>query len=76
MKDPVIARIAMQASDLYADAYSTMLVGSVKNQWEKVTGGFELLILYYLRVHPKRAGFPQSPLSRHTSMGWPSTGWV
>ncbi|KAL5508811.1 hypothetical protein EMCRGX_G004061 [Ephydatia muelleri] len=35
LKDPVIARIAMQASDLYADAYNTMLVGSVKNQWEK-----------------------------------------
>ena len=26
----------MQASDLYADAYSNMLVGSVKQQWEKV----------------------------------------
>jgi len=36
IKDAVIAKIAMQASDLYADAYSNMLVGSVKQQWDKV----------------------------------------
>lgn len=36
IKDAVIAKVAMQASDLYADAYSNMHVGSVKQQWEKV----------------------------------------
>ena len=36
IKDAVIAKIAMQASDLYANAYSNMLVGSVKQQWDKV----------------------------------------
>ena len=33
----MIAKIAMQAADLYADAYSSMQVGSVKNMWEKVS---------------------------------------
>lgn len=36
LKDAVVAKIAMQASDLYADAYSNMLVGSVKQMWDKV----------------------------------------
>ena len=36
IKDAVIAKIAMQASDLSVDAYSNMLVGSVKQQWDKV----------------------------------------
>ena len=36
MKDKVFAKLAMQASDLYADAYSNMLVGTVKQQWDKV----------------------------------------
>ena len=36
IKDAVVAKVAMQASDLYADTYSNMHVGSVKQQWEKV----------------------------------------
>ncbi len=36
IKDAVVAKIAMQASDLYADAYSNMQVGSVKSMWDKV----------------------------------------
>ena len=36
LKDAVIAKIAMQAADLYADAYSNMQVGSVKQMWDKV----------------------------------------
>ena len=47
IKDAVIAKIAMQASDLYADAYSNMLVGSVKQQWDKVgQSSVELHIQY------------------------------
>lgn len=37
IKDQVIAKIAMQASDLYADALSNMQVGSVKTMWDKVS---------------------------------------
>ena len=36
LKDNIIAKIAMQAADLYADAYSNMQVGSVKQMWDKV----------------------------------------
>ena len=36
LKDAIIAKIAMQAADLYADAYSNMQVGSVKQMWDKV----------------------------------------
>lgn len=36
IKDQVIAKIAMQASDLYADALISMQVGSVKSMWDKV----------------------------------------
>jgi hypothetical protein len=36
IKDQVIAKIAMQASDLYADALSNMQVGSIKSMWDKV----------------------------------------
>ena len=36
IKDLLIAKIAMQCSDLYADAYSSMQVGSVKQIWDKV----------------------------------------
>ena len=32
----LIAKIAMQCSDLYAEAYSNMQVGTVKAMWEKV----------------------------------------
>ncbi|XP_064396654.1 programmed cell death 6-interacting protein-like isoform X2 [Halichondria panicea] len=35
IKDAVVAKVAMQASDLYADAYSNMQVGSVKSMWDK-----------------------------------------
>lgn len=37
LKDAIIAKIAMQAADLYADAYSNMQVGSVKQMWDKVS---------------------------------------
>ena len=37
IKDLLIAKIAMQCSDLYADAYSSMQVGSVKPIWDKVS---------------------------------------
>ena len=37
IKDMLIAKIAMQCSDLYADAYSSMQVGTVKAIWEKVS---------------------------------------
>ena len=37
IKDMLIAKIAMQCSDLYADAYSSMQVGSVKPIWDKVS---------------------------------------
>lgn len=37
IKDQVIAKIAMQASDLYADALSNMQVGSIKSMWDKVS---------------------------------------
>lgn len=36
IKDQVMAKLAMQASDLYADALSNMQVGSIKSMWEKV----------------------------------------
>ena len=36
LKDAIIAKIAMQAADLYADAYSNMQVGAVKQMWDKV----------------------------------------
>ena len=36
IKDMLIAKIAMQCSDLYAEAYSNMQVGTVKAMWEKV----------------------------------------
>ena len=36
IKDLVIAKIAMQAADLYADALSNMQVGSIKSMWDKV----------------------------------------
>ena len=36
IKDLLIAKIAMQCSDLYAEAYSNMQVGTVKALWEKV----------------------------------------
>lgn len=36
IKDQVIAKIAMQAADLYADALSNMQVGSIKSMWDKV----------------------------------------
>ena len=35
MKPINVAKLAMQASDLYADAYSNMIVGSVKEMWDK-----------------------------------------
>ena len=38
IKEALIAKIAMQCSDLYADAYSSMQVGAVKQIWEKVRG--------------------------------------
>ena len=38
LKDAIIAKIAMQAADLYADAYSNMQVGAVKQMWDKVPG--------------------------------------
>lgn len=37
IKDVLIAKIAMQCSDLYADAYSSMQVGTIKAIWEKVS---------------------------------------
>lgn len=36
IKDQVIAKIAMQAADLYADAITNMQAGSVKSMWDKV----------------------------------------
>ena len=36
MKDVMIAKVAMQASDLFADAANNMQVGQVKSLWEKV----------------------------------------
>lgn len=36
IKDLVVAKIAMQAADLYADALSNMQVGSIKSMWDKV----------------------------------------
>jgi programmed cell death 6-interacting protein len=35
IKDLLVAKIAMQCSDLYAEAYSNMQVGTVKGMWEK-----------------------------------------
>ena len=35
IKTPVIVKIAMQCSDLYSEALSNMMVGSVRGQWEK-----------------------------------------
>lgn len=37
IKDQVIAKIAMQASDLYADALINMQVGSIKSMWDRVS---------------------------------------
>ena len=36
MKDVMVAKVSMQASDLFADAANNMLVGQVKSLWEKV----------------------------------------
>ena len=36
IKDQVVAKIAMQAADLYADALTNMQVGSIKTMWDKV----------------------------------------
>ena len=36
MKALSVAKLAMQAADLYADAYSNMILGGVKDMWEKV----------------------------------------
>lgn len=36
MKDVMVAKVAMQASDLFADAVNNMQVGQVKSLWEKV----------------------------------------
>ena len=36
IKDHVIAKIAMQAADLYADALTNMQVGNIKSMWDKV----------------------------------------
>ena len=36
MKDAMVAKVAMQASDLFADAANNMQVGQVKSLWEKV----------------------------------------
>ena len=36
IKDQVVAKIAMQAADLYADALTNMQVGSIKSMWDKV----------------------------------------
>ena len=44
LKDAIIAKIAMQAADLYADAYSNMQVGSVKQMWDKVPPSHMILI--------------------------------
>lgn len=35
LKDAVVAKLAMQASDLYAEAVSNMQVGSIRGQWDK-----------------------------------------
>ena len=35
MQDKIIAKLAHQASDLYADTLSSFQQGSVKTQWEK-----------------------------------------
>ena len=37
IKDILIAKIAMQCSDLYAEAYSNMQVGTIKSIWDKVS---------------------------------------
>lgn len=36
MKDAMVAKVAMQTSDLFADAANNMQVGQVKSLWEKV----------------------------------------
>ena len=38
IKDAVVAKVAMQASDLYAEAHSSMAVGTIKAQWDRVSG--------------------------------------
>ena len=36
MKPVNVAKLAMQASDLYADAYTNMMVAGIKEMWDKV----------------------------------------
>ena len=36
MKPVNVAKLAMQASDLYADACTNMMVAGVKEMWDKV----------------------------------------
>lgn len=50
LKDAIIAKIAMQAADLYADAYSNMQVGSVKQMWDKVPPSHMILIWDHVTV--------------------------
>ena len=56
----MVAKIAMQAADLYADALSNMQVGSIKSMWDKVRleypffgreGGFLSALMNDLRQH-------------------------
>ena len=52
MKDVMVAKVAMQASDLFADAANNMQVGQVKSLWEKVwhLGSCDLLLYVICRV--------------------------
>ena len=43
IKDQVIAKIAMQATDLYADALTNMQAVSVRNMWDKVRASASVL---------------------------------
>lgn len=44
----MIAKIAMQAADLYADALSNMQVGSIKNMWDKVREDYHGSFRYFV----------------------------
>lgn len=55
IKDQVIAKIAMQAADLYADALSNMQVGSIKSMWDKASHpslawDFIMVYLHYTNI--------------------------
>jgi len=45
MKDAMIAKIAMQASDLFADVANNMQVGNVKSLWDKVGVAVDMSIM-------------------------------